>query len=411
MDWDYEQAVDWLYDRSPSYQYKGLSSLKKYDLSNIQKLCSALGHPQESLKVIHIAGTNGKGSVAHMVASILQQANYRVGLYTSPHLLDFRERIRINGTKVPRSFVLGFISRYRGLILQHSFSFFEVSVAMAFLYFSQQKVDFSVIEVGLGGRLDSTNIVHPMLAAITSISLDHEQILGNTIADIAKEKAGIIKPYVPLILGEVSLDAMEIIMEMCEQNHAPLIDATKSPLEYQTDLEGAYQKKNLKVAVALIEELKKLGYPIEENHISNGLKKVFDTGLRGRWQTLQKEPLVIYDVAHNAAAFAQILSQFEVLPHSKKCLVLGFSKDKTTHAIFQILSDMRLEGVLTFLTQSKSSRAKPLDVMASQLGGFDLSYRLFDSIDKAYREALRCVGKEGVVLIAGSFFLAEGIFT
>ena len=406
---NYQEAIAWLYDRVPSYQHKGVSSLKKYDLSNIKKLCQLLGNPHNSLKVVHIAGTNGKGSVSHMLASILQKAGYQVGLYTSPHLLDFRERVRVNGLKVPQAFVLQFISQYRETITQSDFSFFEISVAIAFSFFAQKNVDFAVIEVGLGGRLDSTNIVSPILTAITNVSLDHEHILGDSIAKIAWEKSGIIKPLVPVVVGEMSAMAIEVIQKKCREMKAPLVLSCQGFIDYKTDMEGEYQKKNLKIAVALAMELRRLGVFIEMDHIESGLKNVSHTGLRGRWQIIQRQPLVVYDVAHNEEAFAQILPQFEKLPHQKKCLILGFTKEKNTVAILQKLLDKRLVSDI-FLTKLDSPRSKDLDELDLQASRLGLPCCLFDSFDVAYREALEKVGASGVILVAGSFLLAEGIF-
>ncbi|STD12200.1 Folylpolyglutamate synthase [Chryseobacterium carnipullorum] len=323
----YQEAVDWLFVQAPNYQIDGLKAYKP-GLENITKLCDFFGNPQEKIKCIHIGGTNGKGSSSNMLASVLQDAGYKVGLYNSPHLIDFTERIKINGKNCDKEFVYHFIQKLQTLPEDILPSFFEFTTIMAFEYFYQQKVDFAIIEVGLGGRLDSTNIIKPLVAAITNVQLDHQNILGDTIEEIASEKAGIIKPHIPIISGEETDLVKNIIRQKAENENAPFIDATTIQTDLISDLKGNYQKKNIRVVLGLIDELKKLNIPVSDKNIENGLLNVYQsTGFIGRWFEFSKDPLTICDTGHNQAGLEYVFSQLNSIDRHKH-VILGFVNDK-----------------------------------------------------------------------------------
>ncbi|MFT4804880.1 MAG: dihydrofolate synthase/folylpolyglutamate synthase, partial [Psychroserpens sp.] len=296
---NYQDTVSWMFKQLPMYQNQGKTAFKK-DLSNTLLLSNHLKNPERKFKSIHVAGTNGKGSTSHMLASVLQEAGYKVGLYTSPHLRDFRERIKINGKEVNKQFVIGFIKRNRVFFEQHQLSFFEMTVGMSFDYFARQNVDIAVIEVGLGGRLDSTNIILPEVSVITNIGFDHTQFLGTTYEAIAKEKAGIIKSNIPVVIGETQQETKTTFLEIAKMNAAKIHFAEDFNSNYTTDLEGSYQKHNIKTATSALRVLGEKSFNVSEESIKKGLQNVIkNTGLKGRWQVLQLEPKVICDTAHN----------------------------------------------------------------------------------------------------------------
>ncbi|MBN2868436.1 MAG: bifunctional folylpolyglutamate synthase/dihydrofolate synthase, partial [Flavobacteriaceae bacterium] len=292
----YQETVDWMFTQLPMYQKQGKTAFKK-DLTNTVLLANHLNNPQQKFKSIHVAGTNGKGSSSHMLASVLQEAGYKVGLYTSPHLKDFRERIKINGVEVSKQFVIGFIKRNKAFFEANPLSFFEMTVGMAFDYFAKQNVDVAVIEVGLGGRLDSTNIITPEVSLITNIGFDHIQFLGNTLPLIASEKAGIIKPNIPVVISETQDETQPVFKEIAKQNNSKLFFADQIINKtYPTDLLGNYQKKNVKGVLKVLEILQQKNYKISKANIKNGLlNTVKNTGLKGRWQILQTNPKIICD--------------------------------------------------------------------------------------------------------------------
>ena len=334
---DYQAAENWLYARLPMFQRIGGAAYKN-DLSNIRALSKALGNPHLKFPAIHIAGTNGKGSTSHMLASILQEAGYQTGLTTSPHLKDFRERIRVNGEVCSEEFVVDFIETHQEKISSLEASFFEVAIAMAFAYFAEEAVDIAVIETGMGGRLDSTNIVTPVLSVITNIGLDHTGFLGNTLAEIAAEKAGIMKPGVPVVIGE-SDDETRIVFEQKAESTGSAIrfaEETEFP-NYNCGLKGIYQIKNIRTVLASVETLQEKGYNINEDHIRKGLENVVEnTGLRGRWEVLLEAPLVVADTAHNIHGLTEVIRQIEITPHRKLHLVLGFVNDKDVPSILRL---------------------------------------------------------------------------
>ena len=323
----YKETLDWMFAQLPMYQQKGMTAYKD-KLDNIVNFTEILGNPEKKFKSIHVAGTNGKGSSSHMLASILQEAGYNVGLYTSPHLKDFRERIKINGKPVPKKFVIEFIAKHRPFLEYHKLSFFEMTVGMAFDYFGNENIDIAIIEVGLGGRLDSTNIITPEVSLITNIGMDHTNILGDSLEKIAMEKAGIIKRNVPVVISERQPETEVIFTLIARQRRSKIVFSDELDIaDYPSDLMGDYQRQNSKGVVACLKQLQ--GFEVKEKHIKKGLKNVVsNTGILGRWQILQSKPTVICDTAHNKEGLQQVLQQLKNQKHEKLHLVLGFVNDK-----------------------------------------------------------------------------------
>ena len=332
----YEQTLDWMFAQLPMYQQKGPSALNN-KLDNIQSFAKLLNNPEKKFKSIHVAGTNGKGSSCHMLASVLQEAGYKVGLYTSPHLKDFRERIKINGIPVTKGFVIDFIEAHKPYLEQNRLSFFEMGVGMAFSYFAESKVDIAAIEVGLGGRLDSTNIIHPEVSLITNIGLDHTHILGDSLGKIAYEKAGIIKNGVPVVIGEHQPETAPIFEEIASERDAQIIFADPK-VGYKTDLLGDYQVKNISGVLACLEQLK--GFDISENAIKRGLQNVVrNTGLMGRWQLMGERPKIVADAAHNSNGIQVVLNQIQKEEYDALHFVLGFVKDKDVEELLSLFPE------------------------------------------------------------------------
>ena len=328
----YQQTLDWMFAQLPMYQQKGKIAFNT-KLDGILEFSEYLGNPHKTFKSIHVAGTNGKGSSSHMLASILQEAGYKVGLYTSPHLKDFRERIRINGKPVTKGFVIKFISENRDFFDNRHLSFFEMTVGMAFRYFSEQQVDIAVVEVGLGGRLDSTNIITPEISLITNIGFDHMDRLGDTLPKIAFEKAGIIKTNVPVVVSEYHDETAPVFSQIAKERNAKLIFAEKEISEtYQTSLKGKYQTKNIKGVLAVIAALP--NFNVQKENIAKGLHKVIEnTGLMGRWQQLGQVPKIICDTAHNKEGLQLVLDQLKEEVYDTLNIVLGFVKEKDLNSI------------------------------------------------------------------------------
>ena len=318
-----------MFNKLPMYQNIGDSAYKK-DLSNITLICEHLNNPQNNFKSIHFGGTNGKGSCSHMLSSILQEAGYKVGLYTSPHLVDFRERVRINGEMISKDSVSEFMHHNFDFFELNNVSFFEMTVGLAFNYFSFNKVDIAIIEVGMGGRLDSTNIITPVLSVITNISIDHTKFLGSNISDIAIEKAGIIKENIPVVIGETQDEIKSIFIDIANTKGSEIVFADDFIYDnYDCDLQGIYQKKNIKTVLKSSEILQQNDYKINDGHIKTGLNNVSNnTGLKGRWQVIQNNPLIICDTAHNIAALKEVISQLIRLEYSKLYFIVGFSDEK-----------------------------------------------------------------------------------
>ena len=333
---NYQETLSWMFNRLPMFQTQGKNALNN-KLDNILTFTSALGNPQTKFKSLHIAGTNGKGSSSSMLASILQEAGYKVGLYTSPHLKDFRERIKIDGKEIPEDYVVNFISENKSFLEKHSLSFFEMTVGMAFSYFAEEKVDIAVIEVGLGGRFDSTNIITPEVSLITNISKDHTDILGDTLPKIAFEKAGIIKRNVPVVISEYQEETAPVFTARAKEIKAPIIFANHIETSLTTDLQGAYQEKNIKGVIAVTELLIHQGWDITPENIAQGLLHVVhNTNLKGRWQTLGSYPTIVCDTGHNVGGLTYVMEQLKKQTYTHLHIVVGFVKEKDVNSVLEL---------------------------------------------------------------------------
>jgi dihydrofolate synthase/folylpolyglutamate synthase len=396
----YQEAVDWLFVQAPNYQIDGEKAYKP-GLYNIIRLCDFFGNPQENIQCIHIGGTNGKGSSSNMLASVLQEAGYKVGLYNSPHLIDFTERIKINGKNCNKEFVFDFIEKLKNLPDDIQPSFFEFTTIMAFEYFHQQQVDFAIIEVGLGGRLDSTNIIKPLVTAITNVQLDHQNILGDTIEEIAGEKAGIIKNNTPVIFGDDDEVVKNIIKEKARQENAQFIDASLIQSDLQSDLKGNYQQKNIKVVLALVEELKKLQVKISDQNIKQGLLHVHqNTGFIGRWFEFSQTPLTVCDTAHNQAGLEQVFSQLNSIDR-RKHVVLGFVNDKKIDEVMHMLP----ENSTFYFAKPSIHRGRHPEDYENLLIEAKIFYKIFNSVQEAYLSAKEECTNEEMIFIGGSNFV------
>ena len=396
----YQEALDWLFVQMPNYQVDGQKAYKP-GLENITKLCDFFGNPQEKLKTIHIGGTNGKGSTSNMLASVLQEQGYNVGLYNSPHLIDFTERIKVNGRNCEKEFVFDFIQKLRNIPEEILPSFFEFTTIMAFEYFYQKNVDYAIIEVGLGGRLDSTNIIKPLVAAITNIDLDHQNILGNTIEEIALEKAGIVKPHIPIISGDERDSVKNIIKQKALENHSEFIDATKVSTNLETDLQGNYQKKNIRVVLTLVDELRKQKIEISEKSLEIGLKNVQkNTKFIGRWFQFSKNPLIICDTAHNQAGLELVFAQLNEIDKFKH-IVLGFVNDKKIDEVLKILP----ERARYYFVKPAINRGRNPKEYEDLLISAKIDYEIFESVNVGFSAAkARCLDSE-MIFIGGSNFV------
>ena len=397
---EYQEAIEWLFVQAPNYQIDGQKAYKP-GLDNIKNLCAHFDNPQNKIKTIHIGGTNGKGSTSNMLASVLQEAGYKVGLYNSPHLVDFTERVKVNGEKCNKEFVYEFIQQLKTLPENIQPSFFEYTTIMGFEYFHQQNVDFAIIEVGLGGRLDSTNIITPIVSAITNVDLDHMNILGNSIEEIATEKAGIVKPNVPIISGDDREVVKNIIKKRADEVGTTFLDATQFNVSLETDLQGHYQKKNIKVVMTLIEELKKQNYPISDNAIEKGLLNVQkNTNFIGRWYQHSANPLVICDTGHNKAGLDMVFQQLKEF-EGKKHIVLGFVNDKKIDEVLQSLPE---NAEYYFVKPSINRGRNPLEY-EKELQDAKISYQIFQNVQDGYLTALQNVKENEMIFIGGSNFV------
>ncbi|WP_421812930.1 bifunctional folylpolyglutamate synthase/dihydrofolate synthase [Flagellimonas sp.] len=400
----YKETLDWMFGQLPMYQQKGAAALNA-KLDNIISFCNVLGNPEKKFKSIHVAGTNGKGSSSHMLSSILQEAGYKVGLYTSPHLKDFRERIKINGEVVSKKFVRDFIEENKTFFEYHKLSFFEMTVGMAFSYFAEEKVDVAIIEVGLGGRLDSTNIITPEVSLITNIGMDHTQFLGETLEKIALEKAGIIKPKVPVVISETQPETKMIFNLIAHQLKCNIIFADAEPAKgYSTDLLGEYQQRNINGVVATIHQLKH--FNVTDEAISEGFKKVVEnTGLLGRWQVLQENPLVVCDTAHNKEGLQLVLQQLKKQSYDQLHIVLGFVKDKDVRSVLSLFpKDAKYYFVRPSIPRGMD--AIQLGELAQEQG---LRGKVFNSVEKGLKNALKKAGEEDVIYVGGSTFVVAEV--
>lgn len=396
----YKEAVEWLFIQAPNYQIDGQKAYKP-GLQNITKLCEFFGNPQDKIKTVHIGGTNGKGSTSNMLASVLQDAGYKVGLYNSPHLVDFTERIKINGINADKEFVYDFIQKLKNLPNDILPSFFEFTTIMAFEYFYQKKVDFAIIEVGLGGRLDSTNIIKPLVSAITNVALDHMNILGDTVEKIAVEKAGIIKENTPVINGDENESVKGIIRLKAEETNSDFVDATEIKTNLQSDLQGNYQHKNIKVVIALVEILRKKGLHISDENLERGLMNVQrNTNFIGRWYQFSDYPLTICDTGHNQAGLEQVFAQLNSIDKFKH-IVLGFVNDKK---IDEVLSLLPKNSTFYFVKPSINRGRYPKDY-EDLLKKSGIEYKIFDNVQSGYLSALQSVKNNEMIFIGGSNFV------
>ncbi|WP_417876813.1 bifunctional folylpolyglutamate synthase/dihydrofolate synthase [Winogradskyella sediminis] len=403
---NYRDTVNWMFQQLPMYQNKGNSAFKK-DLTNTLSLAKHLNHPEECFKSIHVAGTNGKGSTSHMLASVLQEAGYKVGLYTSPHLKDFRERIRINGQVITKPSVIGFIKRNKAFLEANNLSFFEMTVGMAFDYFAKQKVDIAIIEVGLGGRLDSTNIITPQLSVITNIGFDHVQILGNTLKDIAAEKAGIIKKNVPVVIGETQTETADVFKVKAKTMLSEIYFADQLiNTIFETDLKGAYQKHNLKTVIQSVKVLNNLGFSISEQHLEKGLLNVVDnTGLQGRWQILDKTPMIICDTAHNKEGLTSVMTQLEEEAFYHLHMVFGVVSDKDLQSIIPLLP----KHATYYFCQPNVQRGLDAEILKKTFQNYGLIGSVYKSVPLALSAAKSVANVNDLIYVGGSTFVVAEI--
>ena len=399
----YQETVQWMFSQLPMYQRQGKTAFKK-DLTNIIVFAEELRHPERKFKSIHVGGTNGKGSTSHMIASILQEAGYKVGLYTSPHLKSFTERIRIKGNEIPEDYVVSFIEKHKIFLEKQGLSFFEMTVGLAFDYFVSEQVDIVVVEVGLGGRLDSTNIISPEVSVITNIGWDHMDMLGDTLPKIAFEKAGIIKPNVPVVIGERQDEVEGVFLEKANECNSEISFASDSELEYQTDLLGEYQQKNAKTAAKAISKLE--GFDITEEHITIGLQKVVaNTNLKGRWQILNGEPKVICDTAHNKEGLEIVMNQLKQESFDKLHIVLGVVSDKNLDSILPFFPN----EAIYYFCKPDVPRGLSTSLLEEKANQFNLIGDVFSSVNEAYSAALKNASKKDVIYIGGSTFVVAEV--
>ena len=403
---NYQDTTNWMFSQLPMYQNQGKSAYKT-DLTNTIKLVDHLNNPQYQFRSIHVAGTNGKGSTSHMLASILQEAGYKVGLYTSPHLKDFKERIKINGKEISKQFVIGFIKRNRAFLESNALSFFEMTVGMAFDYFAKKKIDIAIIEVGLGGRLDSTNVITPLVSVITNIGMDHTQFLGNTLELIATEKGGIIKPNIPVVIGETQNETKSIFMSMAKQNDSKISFADKEVRQlFNCDLKGNYQKKNINTAVQAINILSKKGFEISSNDIESGLLNVVkNTRLLGRWQTLQEQPKVICDSAHNKEGLILVLKELKQEHFKKLHFVIGFVKDKDLDKIIELFP----KNADYYFCKPNIARGLEANVLKQKFKDLGYAGKSFNSVNKALNKAKIYASPDDLIYVGGSTFVVAEI--
>ena len=399
----YQETIDWMFSQLPMYQRQGKTAFKK-DLTNISAFCGVLKDPQNKFASIHVGGTNGKGSTSHIISSILQEAGYKVGLYTSPHLKNFTERIRINGEEVSQHFVVDFITKYKHFLETQQLSFFEMTVGLAFAYFAKQNVDIAIIEVGLGGRLDSTNIIHPEVAVITNIGYDHMQFLGDTLHEIASEKAGIIKQNTPVVIGEKQDAVRDVFVQKATQMNSDIYFASDKQYDYESDLLGSYQEKNMSTAIHAVNVLK--GYMISEIHIIHGLKNVVqNTNFKGRWQILQHKPLVVCDTAHNREGVSYVMNQLASLSFNKLHMVLGVVNDKK---LDDILTLFPVKATYYFCKPNIPRGLNEIDLQ-STAENFHLVGDAYASVHEAYLKAISDAEIDDVVFVGGSTFVVAEV--
>lgn len=427
---NYRQTLDFLFSMLPMYQRIGAAAYKA-DILNTELLCKAAGNPYKKFPSVHIAGTNGKGSVSHLLASILQTKGLKTGLYTSPHLIDFRERIRINGEMIPENKVISFVEKYKNIIEEIKPSFFEMSFVMAIEYFASQNVDIAIIETGMGGRLDSTNVITPILSIITNIDYDHTQFLGNTLEKIAFEKAGIIKQNVSVVIGESNNKTDKVFLDKANLSMSKIIFADKLfsvklkdddfvssynsvyqvfkkgevyiKNNIKSPLKGFYQSKNLKTLLCSVEELNNLGYEITDDILLKGIENVkTNTGLRGRWEIISNKPLIVCDTAHNKAGITEIVTQLKSLKKEKIHFILGVVNDKDLESILKLLPK---EEAIYYYCKANIPRGLDSSILAVKAKNFGLKGSVFNSVKEAAKKAIENASENDVVFIGGSTFV------
>lgn len=425
----YQQTIDYLFSRLPMFSRIGAAAYKP-SLDNTIRLCKSLGNPHQKFKSVHIAGTNGKGSVSHMLAAIFQTAGYKTGLYTSPHLKDFRERIRVNGEMVSEQFVIDFTEKINPSIDEIEPSFFEITVAMAFDYFAQQKCDIAIIETGLGGRLDSTNIITPELSIITNIGWDHMNLLGDSLEKIAGEKAGIIKQGIPVVVGEVLKETAPVFGNIAVEKKAPLTiasqkrQATEWQWEkhelivevaeehktdhkvYHLDLPGLYQTKNLLTVLEACSQLQQKGWNVDDAVIKKALRQVKKlTGLHGRWELIHEHPTIVLDVGHNEDGIKQIVKQIELTDHYELHIILGVVKDKEIDKVLQLLP----KTAYYYFTQAQIPRALSADILLQKANTHDLKGKSYADVNLALKEAKSKANTYDLIIVCGSVFMVAEV--
>jgi len=420
---NYSETLTYLYQNLPMFQRVGSVAFKS-DLTNTLALCQALGNPQDKFKPIHIGGTNGKGSTSHMIAAVLQSAGYKTGLYTSPHLKEFTERIRIDGKEITKDFVVDFVERIKPLINELSPSFFEITVVMAFDYFARQQVDVAVIEVGLGGRLDSTNVIKPLLSLITNISWDHQDLLGDTLEKIATEKAGIIKSNTPVIISERQIEVEKVFTDKANECTSHITFASdhykadrissgvysviheNKSVVFHLDLSGRYQVKNLVGVLAAIEHLHHVGFEISQPAILAGLSNVVTlTGLKGRWQMIGEHPLMICDTGHNEAGIREVIQQINEVPHNHLHIVLGMVKDKDISRVLQWLP----AKATYYFCAASIPRALPAIELQKQAQVYGLAGDSYNDVNDAIHHARQASAPDDFIFIGGSTFVVAEV--
>ncbi|WP_445716341.1 bifunctional folylpolyglutamate synthase/dihydrofolate synthase [Flavobacterium sp.] len=401
----YKETTEWMFSQLPMFQMQGATAYKK-DLTNTLLLVEHLQHPETKFKSIHVAGTNGKGSTSSMIASILQEAGYKVGLYTSPHLKDFRERIRINGEMISEDFVVDFVAQNKTFFEANQLSFFEMTVGLAFDYFANHKVDVAVIEVGMGGRLDSTNIITPLVSVITNIGFDHTQFLGDTLSKIATEKAGIIKSNIPVVIGEYSDETKPVFIAKAKQENATIYFAQDAPeVNYECDLLGDYQVHNMKTVLQVLKLLQSQ-FNIKEQHVKSGLKNVIsNTGLLGRWQILNKSPLSVCDTAHNSHGLKIVLNQIQKHSFATLHVVLGVVNDKDLDSILPLFP----KSAKYYFCKPNVTRGLDANILKQKGGEYGLFGKVFNSVSEAYRDVLINATEKDFIYIGGSTFVVAEI--
>ncbi len=403
----YQECLDWLFTQLPMYQRVGGAAYKA-DLSNTHKLMDLLDHPENKFKSVHVAGTNGKGSTSHMLAAIFQKAGYKTGLYTSPHLKDFRERIRINGEMIPEKDVASFVANHKAKFESIGLSFFEMTVGMAFQYFADEKVDIAIVEVGMGGRLDSTNVVTPELSIITNISLDHTQFLGNDLASIAGEKGGIIKKNTPVVIGEHHPETDPVFTKLAEAKNAPLSFAEDLiPIREldELDLKGIYQKKNIRTVLAAVQKLEEKGYPLENTLKEALLNASKLTGLRGRWETLSTSPRIICDTGHNEAGVKLIVEQLAKEPFENLYIVWGMVGDKDITSVLKLLP----KDATYYWCKPSIPRGKDAEELKQEAMVIGLQGEVYNSPSSALEACKNAAFANDLIFVGGSTFVVADV--